>query len=72
MEDRITSKTLAVTAQALLDSGSLAGDFINNKTLLALGGRPHLRKTSCPLRVCSGLDNTCIVSHDVLDIQLSF
>lgn len=67
-----TTPAFPVEARALLDSGSLAGDFINNKTLLALKGQPYIRKTDTPLRVCSGLDNACVDSFDVIDIQLSF
>ena len=48
---------MGVMCQALLDSGSLAGDFINGKILSALNGVRYLRSDGSESRVCSGLDN---------------
>jgi hypothetical protein len=56
----------------LLDTGSIAGDFINDDLLLKLVGRNHTFKTNKPLKVCSGLDNHCLQSTDVIDILVEF
>jgi hypothetical protein len=60
--------TPAIKCSALLDSGSIAGNFINAELLNALNGHSSLYKTNKPLRVCSGLDNHCLDSADVIDI----
>ena len=72
--NRVTeSKTgKIVRATALLDTGSLAGDFINAKVLQELGGAHHLRSSDTPILVCSGLDNTCISSNVILDVDVTF
>jgi hypothetical protein len=38
--------------------------------LLQLHGRNKTYKTTKPLQVCSGLDNHCLPSTDVIDIQV--
>ena len=71
--ERVQSKKgKEVLATALLDNGSLAGDFINAKVLWELGGAHYLRSTGNPILVCSGLNNTCINSNVVLDIDVTF
>ena len=67
-----TAQPHAIKALALLDTGSLAGNFINNSTLLAINGTGRLYAASRPMLVCSGLDNHCTPSYDVIDILLSF
>ena len=64
--------TKVVHTTALLDTGSLAGDFINAKVLRELGGAHHLRSCEQPILVCSGLDNTCISSNVILDVDVTF
>ena len=66
------TKALSVKAEALLDSGCQAGDFINGTTLAQLGGTHHLRSTEEAILVCSGLDNTCLHSNVVLDVTIEF
>jgi hypothetical protein len=69
METGATAKTVptpGINCQALLDTGSIAGDFINNDLLLKLNGRNHTYKTNKLLKVCSGLDNHCLQSTDIL------
>jgi hypothetical protein len=61
-----------VNALALLDSGSLAGNFVNEKMLKKLRGSDLLYSTDTPMRVCSGLDNHCIISHQVIDLKVTF
>ena len=56
--------------EALLDTGSLAGDFISEKTVNKYNFTPT--QTNSQLSVCSGLDNTCHdlnteVSHSIMN-----
>jgi hypothetical protein len=70
METGATAKTAptpGINCQALLDTGSKAGDFINNDLLIRLNGRNHTYITNKPLKVCTGLDNYCLQSTDVID-----
>jgi transposase InsO family protein len=61
-----------VKAKALLDTGSLPGNFITVDLLKRIHGSDSLYKTDQPIRVCSGLDNHCIDSSDVVDVMISF
>jgi hypothetical protein len=75
METGATAQTVltpGINCQALLDTGPIAGDFINNYLLLKLNGRNHTYKTIKPLKVCIGLDNHCLQSTDVIDILVEF
>jgi hypothetical protein len=65
-------RALMVKVEALLDSGSLAGDFINANTLAKLGGTHYMRDTADNILVCSGLDNQCLESNVVLDVIIEF
>ena len=65
--DRRVAKT-----EALLDSGSLAGNFINTKILTQLKGTHNLREADEQILVCSGFDNTCLESNVMLDITVEF
>ena len=62
----------AIKAKALLDTGSLPGNFITVDLLKRIKGSDCLYKTDQPIRVCSGLDNHCIDSSDVVDVLVSF
>ena len=64
--------THEIKCAALLDSGSIAGNFINADLLNKLNGKNRLYKTDKPLRVCSGLDNHCLTSLEVIDIEVKF
>ena len=66
------ARARVVRTEALLDSGSLAGDFINAETLRILNGTHHLRSAEETIIVCSGLDNKCLESNVVLDITIEF
>ena len=60
-----------IQAQALLDTGSLVGDFISQNLCLSLNAL-HLCYTSLiPLVVCSGLDGTCYSNNTVIDIGIN-
>ena len=58
--------------EALLDSGALAGNFINTETLTLLKGTHMLRAADERIIVCSGLDNKCLASNVMLDITFEF
>ena len=62
----------SILAQVLLDSGSLAGDFISRDMLLRLQGERHVYKTQQPFTVCSGMDGSCVTHYDMLDIGMIF
>jgi hypothetical protein len=66
------ARARVVRTEALLDSGSLAGDFINAETLRILNGTHHLRSAEETIIVCSGLDNKCLESNVVLDVIIEF
>lgn len=59
-----TGKSLeneTLTVEALLDSGSLAGNFMSQDTFIRLGGEtPHSTVDRLRLPICSGLNNRCI------------
>ena len=61
-----------VQAEMLLDTGSLPGDFISQNLVHKLRGENSIYKTHTPFTVCSGLDNTCYVRDQVIDIGLTF
>ena len=55
-----------------MNSGCLAGDLINNRVLNALNGSKYLRTADTPLMMCSGLNNECLSSTQVLGIVVNF
>ena len=61
-----------VRSKILLDTGSLPGDFISQDLVHKLHGENFVYITPHPLTVCSGLDNTCYVRDQVIDIGLTF
>ena len=67
-----TGRVPIVRTEALLDSGSLAGNFINVNTLTQLRGTHQLRAADETILVCSGLDNKRLESNVMLDITLEF
>ena len=56
--------------KALLDTGSLAGDFISEKTVKKFDFIPT--QTNSKLKVCSGLDNTCYNVNTKIDLRVTF
>ena len=66
------SKQTSVKARvwALLDTGSLAGDFISEKTINKFNCTPT--QTNSKLTVCSGLDNTCHNLNIKVDLGVTF
>ena len=55
---------------ALLDTGSLAGDFIAEDVVVRHNLKPVLSDTS--YTVCSGLDNRCMKSNTILLLRVRF
>ena len=68
----LRGEEMAVETNALLDTGSLPGNFISIALLLKIKGTDCLYKTDQPMRVCSGLDNHCVDSIEVIDVLVSF
>ena len=60
----------SVLAQVLLDTGSLAGDFISRDMLLRLQGEAFVYKTPKPMTVCSGMNGQCVTHQEMLDIGM--
>ena len=56
--------------EVLLDTGSLPGDFISQQLVHKLHGDSFVYTSPSPLTICSGLDNTCYVRDQVVDIGL--
>ena len=54
---------------ALLDMGSLAGDFIAEDLVVRYNLKPVLSYTS--YTVCSGLDNRCLKSNTILLLRVT-
>lgn len=69
-KDPTTAPPGSVLGQILLDTGSLAGDFISQDLLARLKGEIFVYQTPVPLTVCSGLDGTCYTSADMIDIAI--
>ena len=61
-----------VMGDVLLDTGSLPGDFISQQSVHKLQGDSFVYISSSSVTICSGLDNTCYVRDQVVDIGLSF
>jgi hypothetical protein len=57
--------------KALLDTGSLAGDFVAFRTLQALNLEPYILTHGSRL-VCSGLENSCYDVSSYIALQVSY
>ena len=55
---------------ALLDTGSLAGDFIAEDVVVRYNLKTVLSDTS--YTVCSGLDSRCLKSNTILLLRVTF
>ena len=51
----------AKSVQALLDTGSLAGNFISQALVTELNAEKYVYRSKHSFSVCSGLDNVCYV-----------
>ena len=61
-----------IEANALLDTGSLAGDFISDQMVKKLNATQFITLAEHKLCVCSGLDNNCLVSNEIIHIDFSY
>ena len=61
-----------VMAKILLDTGSLPGDFISQDFVNKLQGHHYVYTSPDALTICSGLDNTCYIKDQVIDIGMTF
>ena len=62
--------SIRMEVNALLDRGSLAGDFIAEDVVVRYNRRPVLSDTS--YTVCSGLDDRCLKSNTILLLRVTF
>ena len=56
----------------LLDTGSFPGNFISRDCLVRMNGLQYIYTSPVPMTVCSGLDRTCYLSVNVVDIGIIF
>ena len=68
---RKQQRLLDCSAQALLDSGAIAGDFISQDLVDRLGFNSEIIHTKSK-KVCSGLDNSCNQITGSLSLRLDF
>lgn len=59
-------------ASALLDTGSLAGDFVSANLLTKLLALSSCYAAQNPIYVCSGLDGNCYLSDKMIDLTFIF
>ena len=71
-KDTVTPPPGSIQCQVLLDTGSLAGDFISGDMLARLEGQDYVYQTPTPLIVKSGLDSSTYSSSDMIDIAIHF
>jgi hypothetical protein len=62
-------ESTSLRVQALLDTGSLAGDFISDKILSNLPSPLLVYNTH--FSVCSGMDDRCINKLNAIDLYVS-
>jgi hypothetical protein len=62
----------SVTGKALIDTGSLGGDFLSGDMISRLHGEKFVYRTSTATVVCSGLDNACYPTTEMIDVGIEF
>jgi hypothetical protein len=70
-QSRVPIKTVA-EVNALVDSGSLAGDFISLPIVMSLDLLQYVVSDISDRKVCSGLDNSCTSSLGSISLFLTF
>jgi hypothetical protein len=60
------------TVQALLDTGSLAGNFISQAIITDLMAENYVYRTKRSFSVCSGLDNVCYDSDKMINLLFTY
>jgi hypothetical protein len=71
-QERVSLKTRSVNVRGLLDSGSLAGDFISQDIVDIFDLNSYITQEILSKKVCSGLDNSCSLSVGSLTASVSF
>lgn len=71
-QERVSLKSRSVSVKGLLDSGSLAGDFISQEIIEIFDLNSYVTQDISSKKVCSGLDNSCSLSVGSLTASVSF
>ena len=61
-----------VEGDALLDTGSFPGNFVSRDCLVRMNALSYIDTSPLPMTACSGLDRTCYLSVNVVDIGIIF
>ena len=62
----------SVTGRALLDTGALGGDFLSGDMVRRLRGEKFVYRTTTTIVVCSGLDDACYPTNEMIDVGIEF
>ena len=65
-------RSLSKEVEALLDSGSLAGDFISQEIVNSMNCSDYIIMNNTNNNVCSGLDSTCSKTLGSIELTISF
>ena len=60
------------SVQALLDTGSLAGNFVSQQLVTELDAESYVYHSKRSFSVCSGLDNVCYDSNKLIDLLITY
>ena len=71
VSDQTTPKEQS-KVETLLDTGSLAGNFISRKVVRDLNLQNDVVTHSCTSTICSGLDNSCYKLNSTIILRLSY
>jgi transposase InsO family protein len=69
---KVSLKERNIRVQCLLDSGSLAGDFISQEILENFSLNSFIQLDNSNKKICSGLDNSCSLSLGSLTASVMF
>ncbi len=69
---KVSLKERDIRLQCLLDSGSLAGDFISQEIIQDFSLNSFVKLDTSNKKICSGLDNSCSLSLGSLTASVMF
>ena len=69
-QDAAMEHSKQIEGDALLDTGSFLGNFITHDCLVRINALPYIYTSPVPMTICSGLDRTCYLSVNVVDIGI--
>ncbi len=69
---KVSLKERDIRLQCLLDSGSLAGDFISQEIIEDFSLNSFVKLDTSNKKICSGLDNSCSISLGSLTASVMF